>query len=150
MTIKEFADLVLDGVHPVVEFRKGIEEIESYAEAGMRGRATGICDDPDGDVRIQVDFTEFEEFNKQFEMPNYYDKMGFPSLTAHEAGLYKPTDAYYFYPKEDAEKYFTVVEDASLKLYNMYKQEPRSISYVQWIEEMASAYLFALQLSVKD
>ena len=129
---KDFAAMVQDGIHPVVTFIKGIEDKEGYAEAGMRGRIAGV-DNVHEFPRFYVDFSEFDEFNKQFEAHNYYDDKGVARLTAREAGHYKPQDTIY------ADGEYGVpweIEQASrLALHERFKASGSGLSYVQWLED---------------
>jgi hypothetical protein len=134
MTANEFAGLVTDGIHPVIEFKKDIEDIESYAEPGMRARAVGVATTNDNGVKFSLDFTEFDDFNKAFEQANYYDKKGRPTLTAREAGFYKGVETYFFEVQDETDKYFEVVKSRSLDLYERYKSSKEGVSYVQWLE----------------
>ncbi len=140
MTISEFADLVLDGIHPVIEFKKGIvEEFEQYAETGMRARVNGVVLKHNYELAyFSVDFNEFEAFNQLFETANYYDKDGNTGLTARQAGRYTSQDSYAFDLKNTVDLYFEVVEDTSLKLYDRYKKSGATESYVQWLESIAA------------
>jgi hypothetical protein len=140
MKIQELADLVSDGLKPVVEFKKGIEDIESYAESGMRARLVGVSSNKHEKelVDLKVDYSEFDPFNQKFEKANYYDKNGLATLTARQAGYYESTDSFCFELKEDSNRYFEVVESDSLRLYDRYKTAGESVSYVQWLETIAS------------
>lgn len=134
MTASDLAGLVTDGIHPVVEFRKGIEDIESYAESGMRARVVGTTEILGKDIKLSFDFSEFDDFNKAFEQSNYYDKKGKPTLTAREAGFYKGVETYFFEAQDETDMYFEVVESWGLQLYERYKASGEACSYVQWLE----------------
>lgn len=136
MRIQELSDLVSDGIRPVVEFNKGIEDLESYADTGMRARLIEASP-KHGDMNLRFDFSEFDSYNQRFEKSNYYDKQGQPTLTARQAGFYNPVHSFLFELKEDSEPYFEVVESESLKLYDRYKASNETFSYVQWLEEIA-------------
>lgn len=134
MTGKELAQLVRDGIRPVVTFGKSVEDQESYLEAGMRGRLVGVLRDEHEYISLAVDLTEFDDFNRQYEKANYYDKSGVARLTAREAGFYKPTESVYMGPDDEVE--VLVIEDAdALKLYARYQTERGGKSYVQWLEQ---------------
>lgn len=129
----EFANLIKDGLKPVVLFNKRIEDQEGYLEKGMRGRIIGIEKEDNDTFSFKVDFQEFEDFNKQFESSNYYDEKGNPTLTAREAGYYKPQDT--VWADIGYEVPWEVEEDYRLKLYNKYKASPEGKTYVQWLED---------------
>lgn len=135
MTGRELATLVMDGIRPVVTFAKPVEDQESYLEGGMRGRLVGVLRDEEEYISLAVDLTEFDEFNKQYEKANYYDKSGVARLTAREAGFYKPSESVYVGPNDDVE--VLVIEDAeALLLYKRYQADGGGKSYVQWLEQM--------------
>lgn len=87
----------------VVEFTRGIEDWECYADQFMRARVTGYRYNPHNDTEpseiiheLFFDFSEFEEHNLKYEQNNYWDKNGNATLTAREAGYYKPQESIYF------------------------------------------------------
>lgn len=68
-----------------------IEDQESCLEEGMMCRITQIYKDfrdPDCYV-IATDQTGFEEYNKRFSTPNYYDDKGKPTLRVYETPFYE-------------------------------------------------------------
>jgi hypothetical protein len=81
-----------------VRFNKKAEDLESYVELNVCGRITDIflnhySDDPNEQVfMVIVDFSEFDEMNRQFESRNYYDSDGNPTKNAREAGYYEVVD----------------------------------------------------------
>lgn len=141
MTIAEFTKLLDDGLRPVIEFKESESHVDSYADPGMRARATGWLLECDDVVIITVDFSEFEQFNLQFEKPDYYDKAGHACLTAHQAGYYRPTDHYYYGLNDPMESHFVIVEDFSLKLYGEYRKANAGRSYIAWLEERLTGVL---------
>ncbi len=130
---KEFAALVNDGIFPVVTFTKDIVNCEGYFEPGMRGRLRSVRNSGDDVVIFTVDLSEFEEFNKQFETANYYDKNHVACLNAREAGLYNVKEQYY--ADCDLEAYIEIEEPHRLKIYEEYKQSGSELTYVQWLED---------------
>lgn len=140
MRIHELADLVSDVIKPVVEFKKGIEEIESFIESGMRARLIEASP-KHGEMDLKFDFSEFDSFNQRFENANYYDEQGKPTMTARQAGFYTPVKSFLFELKEDSGHCFEVVEAESLKLYDHYKASNETVSYVQWLETIVSHIL---------
>jgi hypothetical protein len=135
-TVMELVQMVRQGKTPVVQFKKGIESKDDcYPEEGMRARVLHASDpDPDGCVKIVFDFEEFADHNKQYERTNYYDKHGRPSLTAREAGFYKPQDDIYFDGDEEMEGQLAIQAEAGLWLYESFTAEKSGESYVQWLE----------------
>lgn len=95
-------------VGKVICFTKLIEtETESDFDEGMMARVIGYTahTDDDGEewFNLDVDFSEFENYNRVFMKPNYWDGMGSATLTWEEAGLYpknKKSTEYLHYGNE--------------------------------------------------
>ncbi len=134
MTGKELAALVMDGICPVVTFTKRVEDQESYLEGGMRGRLIAVMRNEEEYISLAVDLTEFDDFNRQYEKANYYDKSGVARLTAREAGFYKPVESVYVGPADEVDV-LQIEDAASLKLYERYQADSDGKSYVQWLEQ---------------
>lgn len=129
-------------IKKIVEFTPRIEEMEAYAETGIRARILSIT--AEGTSRkeldehiyiIKFDYSEFDEFNTRYETANYYDKNGVPCLTARQSGFYNPQEKIYFgtplkWPFED---YFNVVDSKTAELIKKFK-ESGAKSYVEWLE----------------
>jgi len=75
---KELARMVSDGVHPAVTFKAPILDMEGYLETGMRGRLVAVSNEHDDMFKLHIDLSEFDDFNRQFESANYYDKNRVP------------------------------------------------------------------------
>lgn len=139
--MKAFKDLqatVQAGHAPIVTFKKCIEDKECYPEAGMRGRIRGVSLHSCGEVfHVDFDFSEFDAHNKVHESPNYYDRAGIATLTAREAGHYKPQEGIYFDVGEDLTECFEV-EPASVSAllaeYAAIDIALRPGTYTQWLE----------------
>jgi len=139
MTGEQIAQLVKDGVHPVVTFKAPILDKEGYLEAGMRGRLVAVSNEHDDMFKLHVDLSEFDEFNRQFESANYYDKDRVPRLTARESGFYKePKDEVYVGNDEEVD-FCEVEEPNRLGLYEAYRKTAAALSYVQWLEDRVLA-----------
>lgn len=73
-------------------------------------------------IKIAVDYSRFEEFNRQFERYEPY---------SHEIKQQA------LYIDSDLETPFSVTESNSLKLYDRFLKEGRSSnSYVEWLESL--------------
>lgn len=114
-------------------------EKEGYLEAGMRGRLIGVSNERHNMFLLHIDLTEFEDFNRQFESKNYFDKDGVPRLSAREAGYHKePAESFYVGNREAVD--FCDVEEAErLRLYDNYRRAGAGTSYVQWLEDQVLA-----------
>lgn len=118
---------------PVVKFNNHIEEFEIGFESGMMARLVGwkrVGEDFEG----VFDFSEFEEHNKSYEQPNYYDKNGVACLKWSETA---------YYPKDKREEmYFCATEEVigldiieENKAYADYINSNPTMTYVKWLEE---------------
>lgn len=132
---KELAQMVADGIHPVVTFKAPVLDKEGYLEAGMRGRLVAISDEHDDMFQLHVDLAEFDDFNRQFESANFYDKNGRACLTAREAGVYKEPKEWFFVGNDDEIDFCEVEEAPRCALYAEYQKTASSLSYVQWLED---------------
>lgn len=116
---------VRDLIGKDIEFVKGIEDLDGYAECGMRAVVTNVHKIDDDVWRIDFDFTDYDMYNRQFESAYYYDRAGSPVLTARAANMYSVVDHYYFDSNFDhfpLSNFFKVVNasdknDPSYKLY---------------------------------
>jgi len=133
MNAKEFALMIKSGIHPVVTFTKGIEELDGYTEAGMRARVASAEEKHNDMYVLKVDYSEFDEYNQQYESANYYDPKGNPTITARAAGFYKERDQIYVGISEELP--FVVTESVSLKMFEMFQQSGSTDSYVEWLEK---------------
>jgi hypothetical protein len=134
-TIQYLIELIQAGKKPIVTFKQDISDKESYPEAGTRARATAASQpDSDGVIEITFDYSEFDEINIPLELTNYYDKSGAPSLTARQAGYYKPIDIIYFDASEKLEQLMDIESDVDVSIFEAFKQEATEFSYVQWLE----------------
>lgn len=135
MTGFEFLRMIHDGIRPVVEFRPGIDEQESCIDPGMRGRAVSAALDKDGLIVVQFDLEPFVEFNKPLARRDYYGPDGKASLTAWEAGYYRPIEEIWMDRDTNADAFFKIVSAGSLALHEEYKRsaEPGT-SFLEWLE----------------
>lgn len=145
MNFKEFNQMINDGLRPVVTGQKKVEDLENYMEPGMRARVIGSVLQHDDVVKLKLDFTEFDEFNKQFESANYYDRGGQPVLTAREAGHYTQKMDCYVMASDDMEGYMTVTESGALALMKEYKDSEPHCTYVEWLETQVQELRRSLQ-----
>lgn len=127
-------DRLNTGVPLLVEFNEGIEGLEGYAEKGMRATITGFDVMDNGEtLRFYVDYSAFEDFNLAFETANYYGRDQQPTLTARQAGHYKPTEHFYANPKDSADTFFTPAEQTH-ELMTEWRNAGSNTSYVQFLE----------------
>lgn len=136
--IKDLQALVTPDRPIAVEFGKRVLDLESYVEPGMRAVLTRFRFDSDPDVCVlTVDYTPFDEFNKKFEQPNYYDKHGDPCLTAREAGQYSTTEDLFFMANDPLDGLLQLQESKTVALYTEYSGSEAcagGTSYTQWLE----------------
>ena len=131
-------ELVKNGLRPQITFMPDCENLESYPEAGMKARVLEVIPDDDDIYRVKVDFEPFAEHNKAFESANYFDKNGKPTLTAHQAGYYKPVDVFYLTPNEGPE-YLTIDDAKGVELFERFSKSGYPGTHIQWLEEQLVA-----------
>lgn len=134
MNFKELHHLIQSGVHPVITCQKKVEELENYAEPSMRARIIGSALRHADVVTLNLDFTEFDEYNKAFESSNYYDRAGQAVLTAREAGQYSLKQEYYVMASDEMEPYMVVTEANALALLKAYQDSGEKTPYSEWLE----------------
>lgn len=106
---KLLAQMLSQGIKPVVTFKSGIDDKEGYPSANMRARIIGISSsDPDDLFKLTFDYDGFEGINIPLEPSNYWDKNKKPCLTCKEAGYYTPQELLYFDVPEPLDSCFTV------------------------------------------
>lgn len=139
-TIADLCQFLQSGKQPVVTFKAGIDDKESYAEKNMRARVLR-CTSPDSDevLKLTFDFEEFDAHNTPLESSNYYDAKGAPTRTAKQAGYYKPQEDLYFDLTELVDDLFIFESGAAIALFEEYKKEAPTRSYVSWLEQKVLA-----------
>jgi hypothetical protein len=76
-------------VGKVIKFNKEVEYSEIDFDIGMKARVVGFAITDPGEVfKLDLDFSEFEEANKQLMQSNYYDRSGNPTLKWSETNFY--------------------------------------------------------------
>jgi hypothetical protein len=131
--------IVIAASKPIIEFKKAIEALECYPEAGMRARLTD-AKYGDGYIEIFVSYEEFESTNRTLESATFIDSSGRPRLTAREAGLYRPIDSIYI--GLDWQEYLTVVHSGVERLLKAFNErKDKGLTYLQWLEKTALAAL---------
>lgn len=117
-------------------FNKKVEDLEDYAESGMKARLTGFHFDGEDVAVLSFDFETFKDYNASFESRNYYDKNGKPTLNAHEAGFYKPVqDMYFPCDLQEILSYMNVlVNDKKDALVEQFQNANTDEGYVEWLE----------------
>lgn len=128
-----------------VRFIKGIEDMESYPEAGMKASIIDVDEtdmgysDPNMRVlKIRFSYKKYDDQNLEFESANYYDKNHQPCLTARQANYYNVEENIYFgdpqiWPLSD---YFEILPgDEISDLVRMFDvREDKSVRYMTWLE----------------
>jgi hypothetical protein len=102
----------------IIEFTPEVEKDETMFDAGMRGRVTDYQIQHEDVVKITVDFSQFEEFNKQFEKATFYGKDGQANLKWSESPFYPNNKVEIIYVDLDIERWplpFREVEEAELE-----------------------------------
>lgn len=138
MTFAELVSAIKAGKVFEVAFKPEIENFETYAEPNMRctiSKAELMGSDP-SIVKVVFNYEKFDEFNKQFESANYYDKNREPCLTAREAKMYKVSEENYFDAETPVSEIFEFLDSNSILLYSEYLalNAASELSYVAWLE----------------
>ena len=141
MNIDAFAQMINDGVRPVVEFTAGVKNFEWCIEPQMRATVTSVRFDARIEMWcVELDLEGFQDYNEDFMSHQYYDANGTPCLSAKEAGQWPKTETLFVYWRDSAvEDYFTTVSDNGV--YKLYLEEETTLTYVQWMEQRLALYL---------
>lgn len=138
----KFADLMarlgeMKSRGPVhVEFINDVSVLESYPEKGMRGTIIDIVENETDVLRMVVDYSDFDEYNKAFESHDYFNDAGKPCLTAREAGYYHVEETIYVMAGDNISNYIAIIGDERTNLYTRYLETGTEQPYVQWLEEL--------------
>ena len=132
-----------------IQFLSAIERYADEYDAGMRATVTGIA--PDGDhYQIQFTFAKFEDYNRPFEKPTYFDTHGKPTLTVREAGYYRTEN--YLYVEDNWRDCILLLDDTSNKLFDLYTIDQKvrpDLTYIAWLEIIVVAANIFPQLKPK-
>lgn len=141
-TFKQLAEAIRGGLRPTVQFYSKVEDLESYPENNMRATITGVEDSHDGVIKLRVSYAKYDEYNKQFESHNYYDRSGRACLNAREAGNYKVEDELYVMGDDRVETYMKIISDELQEKYRAQVLQPGAtmITYVEWLEQQLRSY----------
>jgi len=139
MKMINLRDKVKQGYHPVVRFKRRIEDMETYFEKDMMARIVNISAEREDHFGIVFSVENFNDHNVVLETANYYDKYGDDCLTASEANMHPRRnhmcEDVYFMNIDVVEKWFEIVSDDGTELFGQYESLPRNgMSYVQWLE----------------
>jgi len=130
-----FIELKEIGVITNITFKKKIEDLEGYAEGGMKANILKLTSSHDGILVFTVDYSGFEDYNRNLETANYWLPDG--SLgTAREAGMYNPTETLHVMESDIVEDYLTIDSSDRFDLYQKYKEYNSDKPYVTWLEDL--------------
>ena len=129
--------LLENGQQPIVTFKKSPWD-DSYLEPNMRARLA-FFEMMQATVKVVFDFSDFVEYNKKYERPDYYDDKQNPCLTATEANMVPANhrETVYFDPDEDdTDDIFTICPQSEERqeLLDDYKEVHPDCSYTEWLE----------------
>lgn len=88
---------------PCVLFNENIEKLETDFDENMKARLIGMSLAENQCYRLTFDFSEFEEYNKQYEKPTFFDEHDNPTLTWSESRYYPANKLEVFFIDEDSE-----------------------------------------------
>lgn len=135
MKYSEFIKMMDNGLQPVIEFTKEIEESDYEPNAGMRCKVISYNDCKDGTALLTCNFNEFRKYNKSFAEANFYDKNDKPTLKWFDT-VYYPVDGIYSYYVDTTDKYellFNIVEMSNY--YKQYIGSKSELNYINWLEK---------------
>jgi hypothetical protein len=144
MKIEDIIEQVNQTGQPVnIEFSKqkdkqyGVEDLECYANPGMRARITGGLNKGDDASIIHVDYAPFEEHNRGFETADYWGRgeNGQQALMdARAAGKYKAEDKLYTPSSIEMDQLFTVLDGSTNALIKEWRDSDQKDGYVRYLE----------------
>lgn len=136
-THNQLLQMVKAGFKPQITFTAACEELEGYADAGMKAIVISVAERTNDEVlKITVDYAPFDAHNLSLELPNYYDKDNQPTLTARQANLYKPQEDFYLDLTGKGAEMFTIDGEDRRELYQQYvTQTAGKIQYITWLED---------------
>lgn len=128
----------------VIIFNKRCEtDYECDADPNMKGRVKNVYMTNHNIMKVDIDLSEFEEYNDPLMQKNYYDKNGVPCLTMKEAGMYTGIETVYtepnlilpfdFEPTEEEEK-----RQKIQKLANEYRPSMDKEVLHSWAAELVA------------
>lgn len=139
--LKILMNALVCGKTPVVRLNSFCGS-DSFLEENMlaRLRSIAVDENQEGVYSLTLDFSEYEDFNRQFAIPNYFNEANEPILTAEQAGFMpaSKTEVIYYY-NEDGELPITMLEESSLGLVEKYLQGGKTnLSYIEYLEAKVS------------
>lgn len=147
-TWDSLTDMITNQVYPVVRFVKSKildVEIETYFEPQMMAKLITVDSQHDSSICLTFDVRDFHTYNQALESHMYYDSKQQPTLTASQAG-YSPektnfTETVYVMPEWPVESLFTIVDDKSIVLYELYiNNKAEQQTYINWLEQQLWQY----------
>ena len=141
--LKILMNALVCGKTPVVRLNSFCGS-DSFLEENMlaRLRSISISENSEDVYSLTLDFSQYEDFNRQFAIPNYFNEANEPILTAEQAGFLpgSKSEVLYYY-NEDGELPISMVGDSSLKLVEKYLQGGKSnLSYIEYLEAKVSRF----------
>jgi len=106
-----------DYLYKHIEFNEGTEDLEMNFDPGMRARVLSIVEhsNAEGVLEIQVDFSHWEDYNKDRAVPNFYQD-GVPCLRWHESQYYPKNGVETFYCNEGSLPFaFAPIDELEIK-----------------------------------
>ena len=125
-----------------VEFKKLIDNLEGYAESGMRSWITNVALQ-NNIIIVSFSYVAYEKHNQPYESSNWFNKYGNPILTARQANMYNVVENYYFELADNPNDYFTHINtNTQSKLQDKFNATrfPEE-TYVAWLERQVIAAL---------
>ena len=119
MTFADIHRKLAQGETFEVVFTSRIEELETMFDTGCKAVLVGtgqVCAyDTDTCGEFVFDFSKYEDYNKNFYQPNYYDKHHKPCLYVYQTSYYptKPVETVWFMFDTMVADFMTIIEKES-------------------------------------
>lgn len=133
---------IKSGIFPVIEFTKSTDFLDF--EPGMRARCIGAAleheeEDPSDTVyQINLDFSEFKEFNQALEQPIWYKGRDPLELQKWSETSFYPKDCKCRIFVDSKSDFYKVIEsEGRLNLFAQYQKDraiSKTQSYIEWLE----------------
>lgn len=147
MKTKDLVELVKSGVNPIIKIDDKHGVLEG-PDPGMLGRvilvgAEDIWERGTSTISFTIDFSEFEEYNKSFAIPNWFDEFGNPTLKWMETKNYDAKwEIYEMYIEKNEYpnlSFIQVIDDN--KWLNEYLKTDMKVSYPTFLESLLDKYI---------
>lgn len=143
MKTKELLKMLDEGYKPIIKFNDKSTDLDG-PNSGMLGKVIShydheIIERGEETIWVEVDLSDYVEYNKNFAIANFYDDNGNPCLTWFESKYYPKNNVFdlclgLVESFKDADvRYFDVIEVS--KYFQEYQNQTKIKSYVEFLEK---------------